>query len=373
VIEIKTNKFVFTIVVFLLTCCLVGVGIDLSAKEKIKPPSVWRFVSIPDFLNNDVAYPEPKWDQALDYVLRAIKEEKPDFVVVAGDLVMGHWSKSKEYLENKAGVYYPAWIKRMQAYGLNFYAAVGDHELGDDPWEGKKKLLVPFYEDVFRKYLRMPENGPEHMQGLAFSVLHKDMLIIVVDVFEKDNNGNVNIGVSGEQLAWVKETLEKNKNVKQVVFVGHVPILPGWTARSSSQLSIKSGAKSDLWQTFEKYGVDLYLCGEVHDISIQRKGNVHQIVHGSQPSNVPEFNYLLVTVFPDRMELELKQIETILEGNKRGEYKYANRIVRISEEKRKVGFVSVGKMTIRKHGKHKQFQYTEAVFKKRFLNLDEKQ
>ena len=73
------------------------------------------------------------------------------------------------------------------------------------------------------------------------------------------------------------------------------------------------------------------------------------------------------------MELELKQIETILEGNKRGEYKYANRIVRISEEKRKVGFVSVGKMTIRKHGKHKQFQYTEGVFKKRFLNLDEKQ
>lgn len=328
----KAFNFVFTIAVFLFTC-LVAAGNEASAKENIKPPSVWRFVSIPDFLNNDVAYPEPKWDQALDYVLEAIKQEHPDFVVVAGDLVWGHWSKSKKYLRNKAGVYYPAWIKRMQTYGLNFYAAVGDHEIGDDPWREKKKLLVPFYEKAFRKYLQMPGNGPEHMKGLAFSVLHENMLIIVVDVFEKNNNGDVNIDVSGEQLAWVKETLEKNRGVRHIVVVGHVPILPGWKARSSSQLSIKSGAKSDLWQTLEKYGVDLYLCGEVHDISIQRKGNIHQIVHGSQPSHVPEFNYLLVTVFPDRMELELKQIDTILKGNQGGGYKYANRIVRISREK----------------------------------------
>lgn len=368
---LKVNGSVFKIMVFLLTCCFVAVGIEVSAKENIKPPSVWRFVSIPDFLNNDVAYPEPKWDQALDYVLGAIKEENPDFVVVAGDLVMGHWSKNKKDIQNKARVYYPAWIKRMQAYGLNFYAAVGDHELGDDPWEGKKKLLVHFYEKAFRKYLQMPGNGPEHMKGLAFSVLHENMLIIVVDVFEKDTNGDVTIGVSGEQLAWVKKTLEKNKDVKHVAVIGHVPILPGWKTRSSSQLSIKSGSKSELWQTFEKYGVDLYLCGEVHDISIQRKGNVHQIVHGSQPSHVPEFNYLLVTVFPDRMELELKQIDTILEGDQGGGYKYANRIVRISKEKKKEGFVTVGKMTIRKHGKQKQFEYKEGVFKNRFSNLDE--
>jgi hypothetical protein len=369
----KANRFAFAIVVCLLACCF-GVGdIDASNDKNNKTPLVWKFISIPDFLNNDVAYPEPNWDQAIDYVLRGIKQENPDFVVVAGDLVWGRWSKSREHLEKKAGIYYPAWIRRMQAYGLQFYSAVGDHELGDNPWEGKKKLLVPFYEEAYRKYLRMPENGPEHMRGLAFSLVHKNTLIIVADVFEKDKNGNINIGVSGEQLAWVKETLEIHKNVKHVICVGHVPILPGWTTHSSSQLSIKNGEESDLWHIFEKYGVDLYLCGEVHDISVQRKGGVHQIVHGSQPSNVPEFNYLLVTVYPDRIDLELKKIETVLEGKIGGGYKYANRIVRISEEKKKEGFVSAGKMTIRKIGKHKLFEHKGEVFEKHFVNLNVQQ
>ena len=38
--------------------------------------SEWKFVSIPDFMNVDVNYPEPTWDEALDYVLLQIKAEK---------------------------------------------------------------------------------------------------------------------------------------------------------------------------------------------------------------------------------------------------------------------------------------------------------
>ncbi len=33
----------------------------------------WKSVSIPDFLNVDLDYPQPTWEDALDYVLEAIK------------------------------------------------------------------------------------------------------------------------------------------------------------------------------------------------------------------------------------------------------------------------------------------------------------
>ncbi len=50
--------------------------------DEAKP---WRFVSMPDFLNVDTDYPQKGWEESLTYVLQAVKAEKPDFVMVAGD------------------------------------------------------------------------------------------------------------------------------------------------------------------------------------------------------------------------------------------------------------------------------------------------
>ena len=84
-------------------------GILWAAKIEVPAGGVasagpWRFVSIPDFVNVDLAYPQPGWEDALDYVLKAIKAENPEFVLVAGDLVMGHWP-DKESIETFAGIY----------------------------------------------------------------------------------------------------------------------------------------------------------------------------------------------------------------------------------------------------------------------------
>ena len=47
-------------------------------------------------------------DDALDYVLDAIKAEDPAFVLVAGDLVMGRWSQNRKHLKQMASTYYRA-------------------------------------------------------------------------------------------------------------------------------------------------------------------------------------------------------------------------------------------------------------------------
>ncbi len=114
----------------------------LSARDE-----TWTFVSMPDFLNADTTYPQPGWEQTLSYVLQAVKAENPDFLLVPGDLVMGRWW-SEEKIKKYAAIYYPFWIERMEAHGLKFYAAIGDHEVGDNPWPPEQAKLMPLMSTV---------------------------------------------------------------------------------------------------------------------------------------------------------------------------------------------------------------------------------
>ncbi|MHC4325279.1 MAG: ThuA domain-containing protein [Planctomycetota bacterium] len=250
-------------------------------EEGVSSVQPWRFVSIPDFLNVDLTYPQPGWEDTLDYVLRAIKAENPEFVLVAGDLVMGRWP-DKESIKKYAGIYYPAWIKRMQHHGLKFYTAIGDHEIGDNPWRGDKIELVSYFKRQFQRYLKMPLNGPLRMKGTAFWFIHENTLFISVDVFEKGDGpqGGIVARVTGPQLEWFEQVIADNPGVKNIIVMGHTPILGPVRKESSSGLMLEGGRESPLWQTMSKHGIDLYLCGEVHAITCTETDNVLQIAHG---------------------------------------------------------------------------------------------
>ncbi len=317
----------------------------------------WRFVSIPDFLNVDVAYPEPKWEDALGYVLEAIRAEKPDFVLVAGDLVMGRWWGGPDQIEHLGNLYYGAWTRRMRDHGLAFYATIGDHEIGDNPWPPAKAKLVPSFKKAFRDHLKMPLNGPPGFKGTAWWMLHKGTLVVAVDVFEPDPKQGIRLRVSGEQLAWLEKTLADHKDADHTIVMAHTPILWPVRARASSRLHIEGGRDSAVWKTMAKGGVDLYLCGEVHAITCTNADGIEQIVHGSLFGYVNTVNYLVATVWPDRMRLELKRLPIVCEGAKmyqEGQNR-PREIVRIAPEARAKGFQSVGTMVLDKTGGAKRF------------------
>ena len=97
-----------------------------SQKEENKEIT---FVSFPDFFNFDVPEPWGKWDSAVDFFLNEVSKENPDFVLIAGDLVNGHWWDSPECVEQMGTLYYSGWKRRVEKHGLKYYTAVGDHEL----------------------------------------------------------------------------------------------------------------------------------------------------------------------------------------------------------------------------------------------------
>ena len=318
----------------------------------------WTFVSMPDFLNVDTDYPQPGWEPALDVVLNGVKSKEPDFLLVAGDLLMGHWYTAEE-VEKYAARYYPAWIKRLEYYELPFYAAIGDHELGDNPWPDWKAALVPAYKRAFRRYLKMPENGPEHMLGTAFWWRHKGVLFVAVDVFEKakGKQGEIAAQVTGKQLEWLERVFQQNSDADHIVVMGHTPVLGPVRAWSSSRLMLKGGRESEFWQTMKQHGVDLYLCGEVHAITCIERDGIMQISHGGLIGYNTRTNYLVAKVTSERIELELKEIDMVPSGEKLwqpGTNRPLEKVT-VTEETRQRGFVPVGRVTLNKSGKEKRF------------------
>lgn len=325
----------------------------------------WTFVSFPDFFNFDVPDPAPKWDEAVDWYLDQVKAEHPEFVLVAGDLVNGHWWDGPRQIEHLANVYYGGWVRRMGRHDLKFYTAIGDHELGDDDWPSEKIKLVPYFEQAYDRHMKMPRNGPANRKGLAYYVRHRDLLLVTVETFEV-RDGKMHMSVTGEQLEWVEKVLEEHADATFTIIQGHVPIIPGVRSRSSSRLMLEGGAESELWQLMKRKGVDLYFCGEHHAITAKEADGIWQIVHGASWGRVDTVNYLVAHVGPKRMDLTLKRVPLELGGGNIWNI-HKNRgpreIVKISEEARQRGPQVVGTLTIDKSSGTKQYKKRTGEFR----------
>ena len=336
-----------------------------STKEEY---AAWSFVSIPDFLNFDIEYPQKGWEDALGFIVGSMKKEDPAFAMVAGDLVMGHWGTKKEEIDRWAKKYYPGWVQRFQDQDLKVYAALGDHEIRDNPWKGAAADAVPFYKDAFRRHLKMPLNGPDHMKGTAFYWLYRNALFVSVDVFEKgkSNQGEIAAGVTGTQLAWFEKVVgEHGPKVDHIVVMGHTPILrPVRTFSSSGMLTVQ-GHESNFWKSMVRHGVDLYLCGEVHAVTCTQRDGIQQIAHGGLIGRTTKPNYLVVNVKKDRLELNLKEIDLIngkgrlwQQDKSRGPWD----TITITEERKKKGFISIGKVIINKQEADRKLEGATGFF-----------
>jgi hypothetical protein len=301
-----------TLVAAALLALMVATAVESGGAPRAGGDAPWVFVSMPDFLNADVANPDEQWDDVLDYTLDRVAEERPDFVLVPGDLVLGEWSNDPETISRQAAVFYGAWKQRFDERDLTYYPVLGDHEIGDNPWPADKAQAVPAYKQAFRDNFDLPGSGPDDEQWVAYSVRHKNLLLVALDAFQSTDD-RVRVGMTGTQLEWVKQTLATRGSEEHLIVAGHVPILSGARTRSSSRLRLPGGAGTPIWEAITEARTTLYLAGEMHDASVQEKDGVLQVVHGSAPAFIPEVNYLVAKVYPDRIEAELKAIRLSLD------------------------------------------------------------
>ena len=254
----------------------------------------------------------------------------------------------------------------MKEANLKYYVAVGDHELGDDPWPPEKAELVPHFERAFAAHYNMPDNGPDGKKGLAYYVLHKNVLVVTVETFELVD-GQLQVDVLDEQLEWFKRVLAEHKDVDYIVVQGHVPIFGSPKSRSSSKLMLEGARQSQFWQAMKEAGVDLYLCGEFHDVTINEADGIWQIVHGSSWGRqiVDTQDYLVCKVYPDKLELEMKSFAMQAGGDHMWNLhkdRGPRDIVEISHETKQAGPQITGTLTIKKTDTGKEYLNRTGVF-----------
>ena len=314
---------------------------------------LFTFVSMPDFLNTDVGDTRLRagqgwdpgdptninasWTRALDVILDEVQAEKPAAVLVAGDLVDGHWgidvapatgifgpvetrAEQLAAVTNAGDLYYTAWAGRFTERGLRALPALGDHEIGDNPWpSGSFKLAaVPTFKKAWSdKFTRTATGGYRYRmrpvgtayEDTAYAVRIANTLFVTIDVFRLGKKG-VDVTVADGQLRWLDRLLgrARRNGVRHIVVQGHPPVLGPVRSRHSSELTMDGGDDSGFWRLLDRHDVDLYLAGEMHDMTTLTQDGVVQIVHGAL-ATWGEANYLVGRVFADRIELTLKEFQ----------------------------------------------------------------
>lgn len=307
---------------------------------------LFRFVSIPDFPNADIGdvsglpgwHPgDPNsidwwWRRALSVVLDQIEAEHPAFVLVAGDLVDGRWLKDStrsqifgatatradrlRVVATAGRLYYSQYRERFAIRGLRLLPALGDHDIGNDPWPpGSLKMAAVSahkraFADAFTRrnghytFGRRPRGTPA--EGTAYAVRVADSLIVTVDEFRRTPNG-IKLSLDRGQLRWLDHVLRDGRadGVAHIIVQGHLPVIDPDHAVGSSRLLLAGGESSAFWQMLRHYDVDLYLAGEFHAVSMY-DDSVTQLVHGSLTWTGRQ-EYVLGSVYPDRIVLVVKR------------------------------------------------------------------
>ena len=270
-----------------------------------------RFTSAPDIFNWNIDYPTPGWEVTMDWYFKKLKSDGPDFTLVAGDIMDARWYEP-ELIKQKTEQYWGGYVKRFKDYGITAYVAPGDHEYGDD-----KGLTMGdvsrLFGDQFTKIMGMPKNGPKNHIGRAFWVRKGNLLVITLDTFE-DAGKRFAYTVGDEQLAWMEQVLKDQKDAEFVIVQGHLPIVGPVKSKNSSASMMKGGTNNKLWKLMVNYGVDAYLCGEHHRITVHYHQGIWQIVHGALWGTQTDVNYMRGVAKPGELKLEILEFDVEYSG-----------------------------------------------------------
>jgi hypothetical protein len=291
--------------------------LPLAANDKAQEI---RFTSVPDIFNWNIGNPQAGWEETLDWFFDRLQKEGPDFMLNAGDIMDARWWTDANEVRQKTEQYWGGFRKRFDDRAMTIYVAPGDHEYGDDGGLTKGDIARAFGEQ-FTKLMGMPRNGPSNHMGRAYFVRKNNLLLISLDTFE-DKGEKFGYTVGNEQLTWMEQTLVANKDAEFIIVQGHLPVVGPVRSKNSSASMLEEGTNSALWKLMLKHGVDVYLCGEHHRITIKKHDGIWQIVHGALWGTQTDLNYLRGTVRPKEMKLELLEFDVEYGGGYIGDHPY---------------------------------------------------
>lgn len=243
---------------------------------------------------------------------------------------------------------YPRLLNYMAVHGVSsVYVAVGDHEIGDNNWAlGTRSNAVPYFKQAFAKYFTKNSDGYSRFNGTlggvplrpigtpyqdtSYAFQIANVLFVVVDEFRQDTPtlllgrlGTVKTTIGNDgHIQWLGKLLAAAKqqpDIRHIIVSGHLPVLSPVRGRLSSMLYLDWQQNSVFWKLLQKYQVDIYLAGEVHQTTVIKDPDFHiiQIIHKGGCCKKDNLSGFLVgRVYVDRIEFEQQSLQVNSLGNK---------------------------------------------------------
>jgi len=321
----------------------------LLMQNKVRAEQPWRFINLADWHAAEI-YVQPNiFPGMAEQNLASLKMLKDNYggelIMMPGDACRGHWD-TKQFIKSfnpeltpaeailQAGdLCYTGMVDAFEEAGYpTILMAVGDHEVGDNPWPVGNAVSrhQEEFREAFANGFNVDPDGGKFMydkpigkapsrplgtkyEGTSFAYQHKNVLFVTVDAFYQEDpdktigpQGSVTGTVVGKHLEWLDHVLSearKDASIKHIFVQAHLPVLQPVRRVNSSGMLMDDEMKSDFWNTLRKHKVDIYFAGEVHSNTVTKdpKSDLVQVVTRGRYVN----NFATVDVTDDVIDLTL--------------------------------------------------------------------
>lgn len=233
----------------------------------------------------DVRTDGPKPPEVYNKLVQLATAEKPDVVLLVGDIINA--GNSKIVVKNQWANFREATAPLAPARLL---PTIGNHDTNFMDW------AEPLYLEAFAPD-KLPTNGPENYLGEAYSLdLGPIHLVTVASEMPAHPHR-----LGTQQLAWLEKDLSANTQPYTLV-MSHDPAYPFGPHKGSS-LDAYKGERDTFWNLLKKYKVNAFICGHEHFYVRTQHEGITQIIAGASGSSLylgygaGEFQmYMLLTV-----------------------------------------------------------------------------
>lgn len=206
--------------------------------------SVWRFAVVGDTRGDGLNTPANRWvnTPVLAAMAKAISNDCPELVLIAGDLIYGDPASSSS---TNMAAQFALWTNAMAPVyqaGIPVYPVRGNHDSYGDNALGTAFLTA---------FTNTPRNGPTGEVGLTYSFTHKNAFFAALDQYCTAHTVN---------QAWLTNQLALNTKTHVFTF-GHEPAVQ---VMHSSCLAENRTARDAFINSLTDAGGRLYFCGHDH-------------------------------------------------------------------------------------------------------------
>ncbi|WP_298366864.1 metallophosphoesterase [uncultured Bradyrhizobium sp.] len=184
----------------------------------------------------------------------------PEFILFPGDEIIGLTADAdalraqwRHWLDTEM-----AWLDRRT---VPLWHTTGNHTTYDE-----------MSETVFREVLKLPRNGPPGQEGLSYWVRRDNLLMVFVHTLWSGLGGEGHV-----ETDWLEEVLERHKDARHKLVLGHHPVYPINGFSGSYQREIGHEYSARFWDILVRAGVTAYLCSHILAFDVQVHRGVLQI------------------------------------------------------------------------------------------------